>query len=93
MEFIPNYGLVLIQLIDEEKQSEAGLILDMAKSLDADLPLVGRVIAAGIPNDYEEGDLVLARRYTGIKVEVDGEEGYLFNSNTHILGRFESDEV
>lgn len=89
MQFIPNEGLVLVRLITDEQKSEAGLILDQAKSLGADLPLYGEVVAAGFFAQYEDGALVLARRYTGIKVEVDGEEMFIYDGDRDILGRFE----
>lgn len=89
--FWPSTGLVVVYAPPPERESESGLDLSQAESLDAHLPQRGTVVATGQYTSYALGEDVMIRRYVGIQMEVDGDRNYwILNEDANeILGRFD----
>jgi len=91
MKIRPLHDRVLIKRLEEEEQSEGGIIIpDTAK----EKPIQGTVIAVGkgkilksgdvITLDVKKGEKVLFGKYAGTEVKIDGEE-YLLMCEDEIL--------
>ena len=81
MKIRPLHDRILIKRLEEDKESEGGIIIpDTAK----EKPIQGTVIAVGkgkilksgdvITLDVKKGEKVLFGKYAGTEVKVDGEE-------------------
>ncbi len=86
-ELQPLNDQVLLEITDEmtENKTPSGIIIpDSAK----EKPSVGKVLALGNIEDaaIEPGDMVLYKKFSGNKVELDGKE-YLILPYTDILAK------
>ena len=88
MKIRPLHDRILIKRLEEDKESEGGIIIpDTAK----EKPIQGKVIAVGkgkimksgevIPLDVKKGDKVLFGKYGGTEVKIDGEEHLLMRED------------
>ena len=88
MKIRPLHDRILIKRLEEDKESEGGIIIpDTAK----EKPIQGKVIAVGkgkimksgevIPLDVKQGDKVLFGKYGGTEVKIDGEEHLLMRED------------
>lgn len=70
----PTADYVVLQHVDQSPENPLGLHLDQAVSLTADEQPIGFIMAVGpdVPEYIEPGALVLARKYTGTDIVVDG---------------------
>jgi chaperonin GroES len=92
MKIRPLQDRVIVRRLEEEEQTEGGIIIpDTAK----EKPMEGRVIAVGkgkvleggkvVPLDVKAGDRVLFSKYAGTEVKLEGEE-HLIMREDDILG-------
>jgi chaperonin GroES len=92
MKIRPLQDRVIVRRLEEEEQTEGGIIIpDTAK----EKPMEGRVIAVGkgkvleggkvVPLDVKKGDRVLFSKYAGTEVKLEGEE-HLIMREDDILG-------
>lgn len=90
--FIPADSGIVVYTPPVERESEAGLDLSQADSLDASYPVRGRVVAFGpyVPDEYRIGTEVLVKRYVGIQMEVEGDPNYWYFdlNDRQVMGRF-----
>ncbi|HFC97307.1 MAG TPA: co-chaperone GroES [Thermosulfurimonas dismutans] len=81
MKIKPLHDRILVQRLEEEERTEAGIIIpDTAK----EKPVMGKVIAVGEgrildngqkqPLAVKEGDKILFGKYAGTEVKIKGEE-------------------
>lgn len=99
MNLLPNEDRVLVRPIEEKRNDEGRIIIpETAK----DKPTRGEIVAVGpgrlvegigrVPLDWREGDVVLFGKYSGQKIEVDGDE-LLFIRAPEILATERSDAL
>jgi chaperonin GroES len=92
INFSPLHDRILLQRVEEEETTRAGLIIpDTAK----DKPQEGEVLAVGrgkikengsvLPLDVKTGDRVLFGKYAGTEVVLDGEK-YVIMREDEVLG-------
>jgi len=92
MRIRPLQDRVIVRRLEEEEQTEGGIIIpDTAK----EKPMEGRVVAVGkgkvleggkvVPLDVKAGDRVLFSKYAGTEVKLEGEE-HLIMREDDILG-------
>ena len=92
MKIRPLNDRILVQRLEEEKQTAGGIIIpDSAK----EKPAEGKVIAVGpgklndagerVALQVKEGDAVLFSKYGGTDVKLDGED-YLIMREDDVLG-------
>jgi len=95
MRIRPLHDRILVQRIEEEEKTEAGIIIpDTAK----EKPVMGKVIAVGDgrilengqkqPLTVKEGDKILFGKYAGTEVKIKGEE-YLIMREDDVLAIIE----
>jgi len=95
MNIRPLQDRILVKRIEEEEQTEGGIIIpDTAK----EKPIEGKVIAVGkgkvsedgkiIPLDVKKGDRILFGKYAGTEVKIEGEE-HLIMREEDVLGVIE----
>ena len=95
MKIKPLQDRILVQRVEEEKQTKGGIIIpDTAK----EKPIEGKVVAVGggrvgddgkkIPLEVKKGDRILFGKYGGTEVKIDGEE-YLIMREDDVLGIIE----
>jgi len=95
MKIRPLQDRIIVQRIEEEEKTKAGIIIpDSAK----EKPMEGKVVAVGKgkvledgklhPVDVKVNDLVLFGKYAGTEVKIDGEE-HLIMREDDILGVIE----
>ena len=95
MKIRPLQDRILVKRIEEEEQTEGGIIIpDTAK----EKPIEGKVIAVGkgkvsedgkiIPLDVKKGDRILFGKYAGTEVKIEGEE-HLIMREEDVLGVIE----
>ena len=95
MNIRPLQDRILVKRIEEEKQTEGGIIIpDTAK----EKPIEGKVIAVGkgkvsedgkiMPLDVKKGDRILFGKYAGTEVKIEGEE-HLIMREEDVLGVIE----
>ena len=86
MSFKPLMDRVLVELIEDEKKTESGIIIpDTAK----EKPQKGKVVSVG--EDVElvkEGDEVIFAKYSGNELKFDNKD-YIVLKEDEILGKFE----
>ena len=86
MSFKPLMDRVLVELIEDEKKTESGIIIpDTAK----EKPQRGKVVSVG--EDVElvkEGDEVIFAKYSGNELKFDNKD-YIVLKEDEILGKFE----
>ena len=75
MKIKPMDDRLVLELIEEEKQTASGIIIpDTAK----EKPIMGKVIAVGMDEDLQEkvkeGDRVLFAKYGGEEITLDGKD-------------------
>ncbi len=81
MKIRPLHDRVIVQRIEEEKKTKAGIVIPDTAS---EKPIRGKVVAVGpgkvLDNgdvravDVKVGDVVLFGKYAGTEVKLDGEE-------------------
>jgi chaperonin GroES len=92
MKIKPLQDRILVQRVEEEKQTKGGIIIpDTAK----EKPIEGKVTAVGggrvgddgkkIPLEVKKGDRILFGKYGGTEVKIGGEE-YLIMREDDVLG-------
>ena len=92
MKIKPLQDRILVQRVEEEKQTKGGIIIpDTAK----EKPIEGKVVAVGggrvgddgkkIPLEVKKGDRILFGKYGGTEVKIGGEE-YLIMREDDVLG-------
>jgi chaperonin GroES len=92
MKIKPLQDRILVQRVEEEKQTKGGIIIpDTAK----EKPIEGKVVAVGggrvgddgkkIPLEVKKGDRILFGKYGGTEVKIEGEE-YLIMREDDVLG-------
>ena len=95
MNIRPLQDRILVKRIEEEEQTEGGIIIpDTAK----EKPIEGKVIAVGkgkvskdgkiMPLDVKKGDRILFGKYAGTEVKIEGEE-HLIMREEDVLGVIE----
>ncbi len=95
MNIRPLQDRILVKRIEEEGQTEGGIIIpDTAK----EKPIEGKVIAVGkgkvsedgkiMPLDVKKGDRILFGKYAGTEVKIEGEE-HLIMREEDVLGVIE----
>jgi len=95
MNIRPLQDRIMVKRIEEEEQTEGGIIIpDTAK----EKPIEGKVIAVGkgkvsedgkiIPLDVKKGDRILFGKYAGTEVKIEGEE-HLIMREEDVLGVIE----
>jgi chaperonin GroES len=95
MKIRPLQDRILVKRIEEEEQTEGGIIIpDTAK----EKPIEGKVIAVGkgkvsedgkmMPLDVKKGDRILFGKYAGTEVKIEGEE-HLIMREEDVLGVIE----
>jgi len=95
MNIRPLQDRILVKRIEEEEQTEGGIIIpDTAK----EKPIEGKVIAVGkgkvsedgkiMPLDVKRGDRILFGKYAGTEVKIEGEE-HLIMREEDVLGVIE----
>ncbi len=95
MNIRPLQDRILVKRIEEEEQTEGGIIIpDTAK----EKPIEGKVIAVGkgkvsedgkiVPLDVKKGDRILFGKYAGTEVKIEGEE-HLIMREEDVLGVIE----
>jgi chaperonin GroES len=95
MNIRPLQDRILVKRIEEEEETEGGIIIpDTAK----EKPIEGKVITAGrgkvsedgkvMPLDVKKGDRILFGKYAGTEVKIEGEE-HLIMREDDVLGVIE----
>ena len=95
MNIRPLQDCILVKRIEEEEQTEGGIIIpDTAK----EKPIEGKVIAVGkgkvsedgkiMTLDVKKGDRILFGKYAGTEVKIEGEE-HLIMREEDVLGVIE----
>jgi chaperonin GroES len=95
MNIRPLQDRILVKRIEEEEQTEGGIIIpDTAK----EKPIEGKVIAVGkgkvsedgkiMTLDVKRGDRILFGKYAGTEVKIEGEE-HLIMREEDVLGVIE----
>ena len=90
IKFVPSHGKVLVKPdeVEGEKTTSGGIIIPDT----AHKPPVssGRIAAAYMASEYDEGDRVVYSPYSGYSMSIDGEV-YLILGEHEILGSFTGD--
>ena len=92
MNIRPLQDRILVKRIEEEEQTEGGIIIpDTAK----EKPIEGKVIAVGkgkvsedgkiVPLEVKKGDRILFGKYAGTEVKIEGKE-HLIMREEDVLG-------
>ena len=84
MKFKPLGARALVKEVEREQTTESGIVLpDTAQQK----PQTAEVVAVGTHEDVKVsvGDVVVARKYSGTEVELDGEEHRIVDAED-ILG-------
>lgn len=92
MKFTPLHDRVLVERVESEDKTAAGIIIpDTAQ----EKPMQGKVIAVGsgakdesgkiTPLDVKKGDSVLFGKWSGTEVKIDGTD-YLIMKESDIMG-------
>jgi chaperonin GroES len=95
MKIKPLQDRILVKRIEEEEETEGGIIIpDTAK----EKPIEGKVVAVGkgkvsedgkvMPLDVKKGDRILFGKYAGTEVKIEGEE-HLIMREDDVLGVIE----
>ena len=87
MNIRPLQDRILVKRIEEEEQTEGGIIIpDTAK----EKPIEGKVSEDGkiVPLDVKKGDRILFGKYAGTEVKIEGEE-HLIMREDDVLGVIE----
>lgn len=95
MKIRPLHDRILVQRIEEEQRTEAGIIIpDTAK----EKPIMGKVLAVGDgrildngqkqPLTVKVGDKILFSKYAGTEIKIKGEE-YLIMREDDVLAIIE----
>jgi chaperonin GroES len=94
MKLIPLADRVVVKLVEAEEKTKTGIILTAAAQ---EKPQVAQVIAVGpggvvdgkeVEMYVKEGDKVIASKYAGTQVKIDGEE-YTIVGQSDILATLE----
>jgi chaperonin GroES len=93
MKLMPIEDRVLVELLEQEEMTKAGIVLpDTAK----EKPSKGVVVAVGpgkysesgelLPMPVKEGDVVVFAKYAGTELTLDGEKYLVLRGMTDIIG-------